>query len=207
MKIHRFTSHSPEEMRRLSDLGHRVEGVLLAAVGILAILGGADIAGGTAIAWPILLLVAGVALLILIYPLHPPSDWSLIWRDPQQRQHTIMAAAVALAGTAELLRAGSTGGALWGYVWPGVLLLIGVLFLVHTQHGQGTAVARAVLLHRVLGGTIVAAGLFRLAEVITGAGTFALLWPLLLLAAAAQLLIYREPAGAFEAESGHGGHG
>ena len=204
MKIHQFTSHSPQEMRRLSDLGHRVEGVLLALVGLLTILGDAGIAGWAATAWPILLLVAGVALLILIYPLYPPSDWSLIWRDPQQRQHTIMAAAVALAGTAELLRA---RGALWGYVWPGALLLIGALFLIHTQHGQGSAVVRAVLLHRVLGGTIFAAGLFRLAEVITGRGTFALLWPLLLLAAAAQLLIYREPAGAFEAESGHGGHG
>ena len=207
MKIHRFTSHSPQEMRRLSDLGHRVEGVLLALVGLLAALGDAGIAGWAPTAWPILLLVAGVALLILIYPLHPPSDWPLIWRDPQQRQHTIMAAAVALAGTAELLRAGSTGSALWGYIWPGALLLIGALFLIHTQHGQGTTVARAVLLHRVLGGTIVPAGLLRLVEVITGAGIFALLWPLLLLAAAAQLLIYREPAGAFEAESGHGGHG
>jgi len=38
MKMHRFASHTPEEMRRRSNLGHRVEGLLLAAVGVLALL-------------------------------------------------------------------------------------------------------------------------------------------------------------------------
>ena len=34
----------------------------------------------------------------------------------------------------------------------------------------------------------------------------AILWPIVLLIAAVQLLLYREPEGAYEAESGHGGH-
>ena len=38
MKQHRFGSHTPEELRRGSNLGHRVEGILLAAVGGLALL-------------------------------------------------------------------------------------------------------------------------------------------------------------------------
>jgi predicted tellurium resistance membrane protein TerC len=58
--------------------------------------------------------------------------------------------------------------------------------------------------HRVLGITAIAAGVLRLAEIITGASIFGLLWPLALLAAAAQLLLYREPEGAFE--GGPGGH-
>jgi hypothetical protein len=196
MRRHRFASHTAEEMRRLSNLGHLVEGIVLAAVGGLALLRGFG-AGWASTVWPLLILLAGVVLLALIYPLHPPSDWPALWRDPQQRQHTIFAAVLAVAGASELLRAS-------GYIWPAALLIIGVLFLTHTQHGR--AVARAVLLHRVLGITLIGAGLLRAIEVGTGAGVFAFLWPLALLAAAAQLIVYREPEGAFE-EGGHGGHG
>jgi len=44
MKTHRFASHTAEEKRRLSNLGHLIEGLLLATVGILAILGNVGIA-------------------------------------------------------------------------------------------------------------------------------------------------------------------
>lgn len=196
MKLHRFASHSSEERRRLSDLGHVVEGVLLAAVAILAFLGGAGIAAWGSAVWPMLILVAGLLLLLFIYLPHPPSDWPLIWRDAQQRQHTLMAAAITAAGAAELL--------LWGYAWPAALLLIGVMFLVHEQHGTSAAAAKAVRLHRVLGATIIIAGLLRAAEIVSGAGILAVLWPLALLAAAVQLLLYREPPGAYEGT--HAGH-
>ena len=200
MKTHPFASHSAEERRHLSDQGHRVEGVLLAAVGILAILSGAGVAWA-ATAWPILIVVAGVTLLVLIYLRHPRSDWPAIWSDPQQRQHTLLATALVVASPAELL--GQRAGGLWMYAWPAALILIGALFLTHTQHGQGQAVARAVRLHRILGGTIMLGGILRLADISTASGVFVFLWPFALLAAAAQLLIYREPEGAFEAESGH----
>jgi hypothetical protein len=201
MRRHRFASHTSEQMRRLSNLGHLLEGLVLATVGILAILGSLGVAWAPT-AWPLLILLAGVLLLALIYPLHPLSDWPAIWRDPQQRQHTIIAATLAVAGISELLR--GSGAPAWGYVWPAALLLIGVLFLTHAQHGR--AVARAVLLHRILGITIICAGLLRAIEVGTGADVFASLWPIALLVAAAQLIVYREPEGAFE-EAGHGGHG
>lgn len=35
MKQHSFVAHTPEEMRRLSNLAHIIEGVLLAIVGLL----------------------------------------------------------------------------------------------------------------------------------------------------------------------------
>ena len=203
MRTHRFASHTPEELRRLSNLGHLLEGLLLAVVGVLAILGAVGVANLAPTAWPILNIVAGVLLLILIYPRHPRSDWPAIWRDPQQRQHTLIAAALAVASLAELLGARGSSGAGWSYAWPVALLLIGALFLTHTQHGQGQAVARAVLLHRILGGAIMLGGILRLADVSAAGGVFAFLWPLALLAAAAQLLLYREPEGAFEAESRH----
>ena len=203
MNIHSFASHNAEEMRRLSNQGHRVEGALLAAVGVLASLGGAGVIWAAMI-WPILIAAAGVALLVLIYLRHPRSDWPAIWSDPQQRQHTLLATALVVAGPAELL--GQRTNGTWVYVWPAALILIGALFLTHTQHGQGQAVARAVLLHRILGGTIALGGILKLADVSTASGVFAFLWPLALLAAAAQLLLYREPEGAFEAESGHRHH-
>jgi len=201
MKRHRFGSHTPEEMRRGSNLGHRLEGLLLTAVGVIALLGNLGLAAWASTAWPILILIAGLLLLVLLYPTHPLTDWPAIWRDPQQRQHTIMAAAIALAGASESVRGSNPALA---YVWPAALLMIGVLFLTHPQHGTGEAVVRAVRQHRVLGTTAIIAGLLRAAEFGTGTTLFAVLWPLALLGAAAQLLLYREPEGAFEAGGGHG---
>lgn len=204
MKTHRFASHTPEEMRRRSNLGHRVEGLLLAAVGVLALLDSLGFAAWASAAWPILILIAGLLLLVLLYPAHPLTDWPAIWRDPQQRQHTIMAAGIAVAGASELVRGSNPALA---YVWPAAMLMIGVLFLTHPQHGTGEAVVRAVRQHRVLGSTAVIAGLLRAAEVVTGTPLFAILWPLGLLAAAVQLILYREPEGAFEVGGGHSEHG
>ncbi|GAB4577429.1 MAG: hypothetical protein Fur0022_01600 [Anaerolineales bacterium] len=203
MKQHRFASHTPDEKRRLSNLGHIVEGILLAAVGILALLGQLVAAAWAASLWPALIFMAGVLLLSLIYPRHPRSDWPLIWRDPQQREHTIMAVAVAVSGLAEILRVAFP---VLGYIWPMAILLIGGLFLFHAQHGTSEAAMKAVRQHRFLGIIIVAAGLLRGAEIVTGTGVFAILWPVALLLAAVQLLLYREPAGAYEAGDKQGIH-
>jgi len=167
---------------------------MLAAVAVLAFLHNLSLGAWTAIAWPSLLLITGLLLLLLIYPRHPLSDWPAIWRDPQQRQHTIIAGAVAAAGAAELLQSRSSA---WAYVWPAALLIVGILFLTHAQHGTGAAVERAVWKHRWLGATLMGAGLLRFIEIIGGV---VLWWPLILLAAAVQLVLYREPAGAFEGE-------
>ncbi len=200
MKTHRFASHTPEEKRRLSNQGHIMEGLILGAVGVLALMDAFGVAPWTKTAWPILLLIAGLLLLGLLYSRHPFEDWQAIWRDAQQRQHTIIASAILLGGAAELWR---SSRAAWAFVWPAVATLIGVLFLTHAQHGTGKAVVKAVWQHRILGVTIMVAGLSRLAEVITGANILSILWPLALLAAATQLILYREPAGAFEGDHGH----
>lgn len=203
MKQHAFASHTPDEKRRLSNLGHLVEGVLLAVVGILALLGKFFAAAWAASLWPALIFTAGVLLLSLIYPRHPLTDWPLIWRDAQQREHTIMAVAIAVSGLAELLRSAFP---ILGYIWPMGMLLIGGLFLFHAQHGTSEAAAKAVRQHRFLGITTVVAGLLRAGETVTGTGVLASLWPVALLLAAAQLLLYREPAGAYETRDEHGTH-
>jgi len=87
-----------------------------------------------------------------------------------------------------------------------VIILTGALFLFHAQHGTSEAAARAVRQHRVLGSTLIVAGLLNFIEIFSGAGFAAILWPIMLLIAAAQLLLYREPEGAYEGEGSHGRH-
>ena len=203
MKQHSFVSHTPEEMRRLSNLAHIIEGVLLAIVGLLALLGNVNTFQWASTAWPLLILIAGIVLLFLLYPLHPMSEWGLIWRDAQQRQHTIIAIAVAIAGITELL---SSAVPVLRYVWPAAIILTGGLFFFHAQHGTSEAAAKAVRQHRFLGSTLMAAGLLNLVEIFNGSRFAAILWPIVLLIAAVQLLLYREPEGAYEGGAEHGGH-
>jgi hypothetical protein len=72
MKQHRFGSHTPEEPRRGSNLGHRVEGLLLAAVGVIALLDSPGFAAWasaiSAILWPLVLLVAAAQLILYREP-------------------------------------------------------------------------------------------------------------------------------------------
>lgn len=204
MKQHRFGSHTPEEMRRLSDLGHKLEGGLLAAVGLLALAAAAGLGAWASIAWAALLLVAGIVLLIAIYPRHPMEDWPAIWNDPQQRQHTLIAVAITIAGAVELARLPHL--AALRYIWPVIATLIGILFLTHAQHGTGEAVEKATWQHRILGITVIVAGLLRGAEILANLPMLGYFWPVALLAAAAQLLLYHEPAGAYEPGSGHAHH-
>ena len=203
MKQHSFLSHTPEEMRRLSNLGHIVEGALFAIVGVLALLGNLGTFTWVSLTWPILVLFSGIVLLFLLYPLHPISEWGLIWRDAQQREHTIIAAAVAIAGVAELL---SSAIRALSYVWPAAIILTGGVFLFHAQHGTSEAAARAARQHRNLGTTFILAGLLNFVEIISGTMFAAILWPIVLLIAAVQLLLYREPEGAYEGGMKHGGH-
>jgi len=149
VRTHRLASHTAQEMRRLSNLGHVVEGTLLAAVGLLALLATLGSAEWPNTVYAGLMVAAGVVLLIALYPRHPVSDWGTIWSDPQQRENTIMAAAVGLAGVAELLARGRSP---FGFAWPAALALIGTLFLTHAQHGTGEAMGRAVRRHRWIGG-------------------------------------------------------
>ncbi len=204
MKKHPFSSPTPEEQRRLSNFGHTVEGLLLGVVGILILYARYSTVPWAASTWPVLIFIAGLLLLILIYFRHPMSHWPHIWQDPQQREHTVIAAAGSLSGLAERFRESMP---VLGLIWPVALLAIGSLFLFHVQHGTSKAAARAVRQHQILGITIIAAGCLRLAELLGENAAFSILWPLAVLAAAGQLLAYREPEGAYEAENRHKGHG
>ncbi|HIE21499.1 MAG TPA: hypothetical protein EYP73_02725 [Acidimicrobiia bacterium] len=87
---------------------------------------------------------------------------------------------------------------------PWAWLAVGLLFMVHTQHGTSAAARQAILVHRVLGASIVLAGIARAVQLALGEsrGPWAYLWVVILAVVALQLLIYREPAGAYESEHG-----
>lgn len=71
--------------------------------------------------------------------LHPISDWRLIWNDAQQREHTIIAIIVVIAGVTELLRSAVPA---FSYGWLPAINIIGCLFLFQAHHGTFKAVAR-----------------------------------------------------------------
>lgn len=204
MKQHSFLAHTAKELRRLSNLGHIFEGVLFAILGLIVLLNRLGWFAWASSVLPILILVSGLLLLPLLYPFHPVAEWQLIWRDAQQREHTIIAFATLLAGAAELLQPGVP---VLIYVWPAALILIGGLFFFHVRHGMSEAAVKAVRQHRALGITLIVTGLLRLIEISSGAKLAGSLWPFILLTAAAQLVLYREPAGAYEEELTHSGHG
>ncbi len=197
-------------MRQWSNWGHWAEGGLLGVVGVVAILEAAGaLSGGWQYLWPAFLVVAGLLLPAVIFG-HGHEDYenlggrAAVWRDPQQRQHLVMGGILALGGLAEIA-ARASDLTILRYVWPVGLGVVGLMFFFHTQHGDDEAARKAVTIHRILGGTIVLAAVARLIEVAIEAegGFWAYAWAVLLLVTSAQLLIYREPEGAYS-QHGHG---
>jgi hypothetical protein len=209
--------HTPEEMRQLSDLAHRIEGALLGTVAAIALAqaGRRWSSVRAQLLWPVLLLTAGVILLgYLLIPHHgldrAGDQWRFVLGDAQQRQHVILALLVAIGGGSELFyRAGRLRSRLWQLGMPAAAVTIGLLFALHAQHGTTEAVARAILIHRTLGTLLITTGMLRAFEVLTARHRrwLSTAWPLTLLAASVLLVVYREPEGAYETGRGtHSGH-
>lgn len=199
--------HTAEEMRQISNLAHILEGLVLggAAVIVIAQAMGTFAEGRSRYVWPGLIVFAGAALLLyLLVPHHGLArarlQWSFVFGDPQQRQHVVIATLILSAGILELLaRAGRLEGRVWSLAWPAALVAVGLLFIVHEQHGTGEAVARATRMHRSLGALLAVAGLLSGIDAMRARRTAGLTvtWALALLAAAVLLALYREPAGAY----------
>jgi hypothetical protein len=194
--------HTAEEMQWLSNLGHRIEGILLIVVALLAL---GELTGiiRFKLLWPSLIVVAGIFLIGFLM-LHHGLDklklvWNLIWDDPQQRQHMIMAALLIVAGLSEIVYRTSGYGA-FKFGWPAVMCVIGIMFLIHEQHGSSEAVEWAQRIHKYLGVLMILVGVFILLSITLGDKYRWTLftWPILLIAASVLLLIYKEPKGAFK---------
>lgn len=204
--------HTPEEMRALSNLGHWIEGGILGIVAVIALLQalGYFESGIAAYLWPGLILLAGLFLPPYMLLHHGFNKVDISWRfvmgDPQQRQHFLMAVLLLVAGIAEVIhRIQMLQGQLWQFVWPSVLIVIGVLFTIHTQHGTHEAVSRAVTAHRYLGILLILGGLLKAAEVlwIQHFEWLAFPWTIMVLASAVLLISYREPEGAYQGTTHH----
>ena len=209
--------HTPEEMQRISNLAHVMEGAIIAVAAFVMIAEsrGRLRDGAGPLTWPVLLVGAGVFLLgYLIIPHHgidlAREQWRWVFGDPQQRQHMLLSALVAAGAGAELVWRVHPGRELiWRLGWPATTALIALVFLLHTQHGTDAAVQRATMIHRALGVVLLLSAAFRAAAVLSRtprrAARLELTAGVSLLAAAVLLIVYREPPGAY-APSGPGQH-
>lgn len=194
--------HSPELMRTGSNVAHWVIGTILGVAALLALVqvlpGRVDLR----LWWSAGLAVLGL-LFVLFLILHLgfrllPAWIADLMEDSQQRQHLVMGLLLIAGGAAEFAVAGGrVASALPGYVWPATLVIIGVMFVLHTQHGTHEALAQSVRYHRLLGMTLVLAGLLAAANGRWPGGFLGIAWPVAQLVAAAELLAYREPPGAW----------
>ena len=194
--------HTAEEMQRLSDLGHRIEGILLAAVALIALCEATGVLKNRYV-WPSLIVIAGLFLIGFLLLHHGLENFKLVLKlilsDGQQRQHLLMAALLTLAGISEIFFRAKGIGVLQ-YVWPVAIGIIGLMFLIHEQHGSSEAVEWATKIHRYLGIllVLVAACIFLNIFLSPGKAWLGYLWPVLLLMTSVFLFIYKEPKGAYQ---------
>lgn len=119
-------------------------------------------------------------------------------------QHQIQGALAASVGFVELARVrGHLRARAFGAFLPLLLLAVGIIFTVHSQHGGGDMRLQLVQ-HRLLGGTVIAAGLVLGAERLGLArGNWARVgWLLILLLVCLELFLYVE--GSSGAAMDHG---
>ncbi len=200
--------HTPAEMIQFSNLAHWFEGGLLgliAVVGLMQLFGYLGYRRAQYI-WSALILVAGAFLVPYLLLHHGLNNfgrsWNYIIHDPQQRQHFIMGILLMLAGTTELLHALNILRAkVWQLVFPIALAIIGILFIVHNQHGTAEAVHQSVIFHRYLGTALILSGVAKAAEVVWRERyrKIGFIWIALMLVTSGMLIMYREPDGAYNA--------
>ena len=197
---------TPEQLQWASNLAHWIEGAMFAIVAVIALLQALGYlkSKGAQYLWPGLVLISGVFLPAYILLQRGPggigTTWNLVIRDPQQREHFMMALLLLAAGLAEVLdRAKLLETKLRKFVAPAAFVVIGFLLFVHTEYGTPEAIADSVANHRYQGAVIVLAGLLKVAEVLWQRRFkwLAYPWIAMLFVAALLLITYREPHGAY----------
>ena len=197
---------TPEQLQWTSNLAHWIEGGMFGIVAVIALLQALGYAKSKSAQylWPGLVLIAGLFLPAYILLQRGPAEigvtWNLVIRDPQQREHFLMALLLLAAGLAEVLdRAKLLKTKVRKFVAPAAFIAIGILLFVHTEYGTPEAVAESVRKHSYQGAVIVLAGMFKAAEVIWQRRFrwLAFAWIALLFIAALLLITYREPPGAY----------
>lgn len=203
-----FQLHTPEEFRYLSSLGHWIAGYIFLGVVIIVFLQALGFFKNKPYLWPALVIIAGI-IFIPYNLLHHgwnkiPLVWKVVELDPQQRQHFIMFNLIFIGGVVELLISlKRVKEKFWQLVWPGILIVIGYMFLTHPQHGTEEARAYSLMFHTILGSVILFAGLLKATAVMWSQKYKWLAhgWIVFLLITAVMLITYNEPEGAYQIES------
>ena len=189
--------HTLAERRKLSNLGHWLEGGVLGVTAALALLDALKPElRWPGRWWPRAAAASGLGLggWLLAASGHHGGPRLYFRHEHQDRQHLQMAALLAAGGALEA----SDTGKLGDFGWAAGLAGVGALFLSHEQHGSGEARAEAERVHRSLGTSLIATGAAKAADAARLPGPWRFVWPLLALDVAGRLLRYREPDGAFE---------
>ncbi|HAG27575.1 TPA: hypothetical protein DCG61_02240 [Patescibacteria group bacterium] len=198
--------NSPEDLRLLSNIGHWVAGGIFSIIVLFTI---AKVQGylrskkGQYIL-PWFLFISSSLALVAFLPFHHGLNnfeavWNYLILDPQQRQHFIMLCLFVIAGTAELLnRKNFERINLWQFILPAVIMMIGLLFLYHPQHGNHEAIQWTATFHRYLGLNLIFAGVIRIIDLLwqNKPRWFSYIWIIFLSIASIMLITYREPDGA-----------
>lgn len=206
---------TPEHLRESSNLAHTVEGALLLAAATIAVTQalGRFRGGWREQLWPALLMGAGMFLLVYLPSHHGidavPSVLRYAAGDAQQRQHFLLAALALVGGGGAFLarraRRRARSGAVQDAAFSIALVAIGLVFLLHPQHGTTDAVSRARVLHLIIGSLFLTTGAMHLWSTLRPASrALALAWPVMLALTGASLLFYREPPGAYAPQDAHG---
>lgn len=201
-----FSLHTPEQLRMLSNWAHWIEGAifLTAALILLLKVTGRIQSKKADLLWPGLILGAGVFLILYIFFHHPLNQLPLVWQvilvDPQQRQHMIMAILLVLVSLLQLLYLQKKiRSPLIPFAWPAVLVVIGIFFVFHPQHGTPEAIAYMKPYHTALGIVIILTGTAFMLSILKDKNKLLHFFSIGLLALAAFLLLfYREPAGSYQ---------
>lgn len=196
--------HSPEELQYFSNLAHWTEGFLFAVIVLIALL---ETLGKikSKLIWPSILFFSGLFLPIFMFAHHTGSEFKLAWDAtfliPEQRQHFFMALLLMIGGGSELLmRKKYNNSILLKMVLPLSLIIIGSLFLFHPQHGNAADMMRVVTIHKYLGLSIIATGIFKGLSEFLKVRQLAYIWILFMVISASLLLTYREADMSYLAE-------
>jgi hypothetical protein len=202
MTAHVQRSHTPEQQRLFSNIGHLVVGAIITTGGALLLrdaVSAADSYGEV----PSRVLTGAGALLVLglvAGSFHHGGRVDFFKADPQEREHLEMAA-ILTAG-----RLASRFGRLGKLVSGAGIARIGQMFLAHERHGTSEAEKMARAKHQRLGKAILAAATTHTLGDLLEIRWIRAIGSALLIASGLPLLAYREPEGAFATAYGTGGH-
>ncbi len=199
--------HSPQELQYYTNIGHWFEGIILGIVAIIyliQLLGYLRIEAAKYLV-AALILLGGLFLspyLLLHHGINNAgATWYYVVNDPAQLQHFIMGNILLVVGLVEILIATKAlQHKLWSALFPLSVAIIGILFLVHPQHGTGIEFVRATRIHHYLGCLLITGGIAQAIALQNNRyRKLSYLWVVALIISTGLLFGYREPSETHDA--------